>query len=73
MTTLTTVLAMVPMAIGLGTGEQIQRPLAITIMGGLTVATLLTLFLTPIIYEILHRWADRDYAASPAAAERTGQ
>ena len=61
MTTLTTVLAMVPMAIGLGTGEQIQRPLAITIIGGLSIATVLTLLLTPTIYEILHRKLDRDY------------
>jgi len=61
MTTMTTVLAMVPMAIGIGTGEQIQRPLAVTIIGGLTIATTLTLFLTPAVYEILHRRIDRDY------------
>ncbi|MCK4414501.1 MAG: efflux RND transporter permease subunit [Candidatus Eisenbacteria sp.] len=61
MTTLTTVLAMVPMAIGIGTGEQIQRPLAITIIGGLSIATLVTLFLTPMIYELAHRYLARDY------------
>ncbi len=61
MTTLTTVLAMIPMAVGIGTGEQIQRPLAVTILGGLTMATALTLFLTPVVYEILHRRLDRDY------------
>lgn len=55
MTSATTVLAMVPMAIGLGSGEQLQRPLAITIIGGLTLTTLLTLFYTPILYEIAHR------------------
>jgi HAE1 family hydrophobic/amphiphilic exporter-1 len=59
MTTLTTVLAMVPMGIGLGTGEQIQRPLAITIIGGLSLATLLTLYLTPCIYELAHGWQER--------------
>ena len=59
MTTVTTVLAMVPMALGLGTGEQMQRPLAITIIGGLSIATFLTLFLTPVVYESLHRWTDR--------------
>lgn len=75
MTTLTTVLAMVPMAIGIGTGEQIQRPLAVTIIGGLSIATALTLFLTPAVYEILHRRLDRDYrAAVPVAAGRgTGE
>ncbi len=61
MTTLTTVLGMVPMAMGLGTGEQIQRPLAITIIGGLSLATVLTLFLTPVVYELLHSRIDREY------------
>jgi hydrophobic/amphiphilic exporter-1 (mainly G- bacteria), HAE1 family len=61
MTTLTTVLAMVPMAIGIGTGEQIQRPLAITILGGLSIATTLTLFLTPVIYDLMHARLDKDY------------
>jgi hydrophobic/amphiphilic exporter-1 (mainly G- bacteria), HAE1 family len=55
MTSATTVLAMVPMAIGLGSGEQLQRPLAITIIGGLTLTTLLTLFLTPTLYRLAHR------------------
>ncbi len=55
MTSTTTVLAMVPMAIGLGSGEQLQRPLAITIIGGLTLTTLLTLFVTPVLYRLAHR------------------
>lgn len=59
MTTITTVLAMMPMAIGLGTGEQIQRPLALTIIGGLSLATLLTLYLTPCLYELAHGWRER--------------
>jgi HAE1 family hydrophobic/amphiphilic exporter-1 len=61
MTTVTTVLAMIPMGLGLGTGEQMQRPLAITIIGGLSIATLLTLFLTPVVYEMLHRATDKEY------------
>ncbi len=55
MTSATTVLAMLPMAIGLGSGEQLQRPLAITIIGGLTLTTLLTLFVTPTLYQQAHR------------------
>jgi HAE1 family hydrophobic/amphiphilic exporter-1 len=55
MTSATTVLAMVPMAIGLGTGEQLQRPLAVTIIGGLSLTTLLTLFATPALYQLAHR------------------
>jgi HAE1 family hydrophobic/amphiphilic exporter-1 len=55
MTSVTTILAMVPMAIGLGSGEQLQRPLALTIIGGLFLTTMLTLFYTPILYMIAHR------------------
>ncbi len=55
MNTWTTVLGLTPMGIGVGTGEQIQRPLSIVIMGGLTLATILTLYLTPVIYELAHR------------------
>ena len=46
---------MIPMAIGMGTGEQLQRPLALTIIGGLFLTTTLTLFYTPILYEVVHR------------------
>jgi HAE1 family hydrophobic/amphiphilic exporter-1 len=55
MTSATTVLALTPMAIGLGGGEQMQRPLAITIIGGLSLTTLLTLFVTPLLYRLAHR------------------
>jgi HAE1 family hydrophobic/amphiphilic exporter-1 len=55
MTSATTILAMVPMAIGIGSGEQLQRPLAITIIGGLALTTTLTLFFTPLLYQIAHR------------------
>jgi HAE1 family hydrophobic/amphiphilic exporter-1 len=55
MTSATTVLALTPMAIGLGGGEQMQRPLAITIIGGLSLTTLVTLFITPLIYRLAHR------------------
>ncbi len=55
MTSATTILAMAPMAIGLGSGEQLQRPLALTIMGGLFLTTALTLIYTPIAYQLAHR------------------
>jgi HAE1 family hydrophobic/amphiphilic exporter-1 len=55
MTSVTTILAMVPMAIGLGSGEQLQRPLAITIIGGLALTTIITLFFTPALYKQAHR------------------
>ncbi len=55
MTSVTTVLALTPMAIGIGSGEQLQRPLAVTIIGGLILTTAVTLFYTPILYEVAHR------------------
>ncbi len=50
MTTLTTILGMVPMAIGTGQGAESWRPMGISVIGGLTVSTLLTLVLVPVLY-----------------------
>lgn len=70
MTSVTTVLAMLPMAIGLGSGEQLQRPLAITIIGGLTLTTAMTLFYTPLFYMSAHRIrARRDHVVAEGAAD----
>jgi len=53
MTTATTVLALLPMALGLGAGDELRRPLAITVIGGLTAATLLTLIVIPCLYRAI--------------------
>ncbi|MFA6758854.1 MAG: efflux RND transporter permease subunit [Bacteroidales bacterium] len=50
MTTLTTILGMTPMAIGIGDGSEIWQPMGISIIGGLTLSTLLTLLVIPTIY-----------------------
>jgi HAE1 family hydrophobic/amphiphilic exporter-1 len=50
MTTLTTVLAMVPLAIGLGDGGEVQAPMARVVIGGLVTSTLITLVLIPVLY-----------------------
>ena len=50
MTTLTTILGMVPMAISTGEGAEMWRPLGIAVIGGLTVSTVLTLILVPVLY-----------------------
>lgn len=55
MTTLTTVLGLLPMAIGLGDGAEIRTPMAITVIFGLLFASLLTLFLIPVLYSLFDR------------------
>lgn len=53
MTTLTTILALLPQAIGRGEGSELSSPLAVVVMGGLIVSTFLTLYLIPIIYSFI--------------------
>ena len=55
MTTATTVLGLVPMALGFGEGAELRTPLAITVIGGLTVATMLTLVIIPVVYTLMDR------------------
>ena len=55
MTTVTTALGLLPMALGLGSGGDLQRPLAIVVIGGLAVATLLTLVVIPVIYMVIEQ------------------
>ncbi len=50
MTTLTTVLGLVPMSLGLGEGAEFRAPMAVTVIGGLTVSTFLTLVVIPVLY-----------------------
>jgi len=52
MTALTTILAMIPLAMGLGEGGEAGAPLATAVIGGLTTSTLLTLVLIPVVYSI---------------------
>ncbi|HKJ93931.1 MAG TPA: efflux RND transporter permease subunit, partial [Longimicrobiales bacterium] len=53
MTTITTVLGLLPMALGLGRGADLRAPLAIAVIGGLTAATLLTLIVVPVAYDLV--------------------
>ena len=50
MTTLTTILGMVPMAVSTGEGAEMWRPLGIAVIGGLSISTILTLILVPVLY-----------------------
>ena len=55
MTAMTTILAMSTMALGVGMGSELSHGLSIVTIGGLLYATLLTLFIVPILYDIFHR------------------
>ncbi len=56
MTALTTILALSAMAIGIGQGDEMMQPMAITAIGGLIYATFLTIFIIPIMYDLLTRY-----------------
>jgi multidrug efflux pump subunit AcrB len=60
MTTLATVLGLLPMALGLGEGSETNLPLARAVIGGLTASTFFTLFLVPAVYTALDRFARRE-------------
>jgi multidrug efflux pump subunit AcrB len=64
MTTVTTVLGLFPLALGLGEGSEFLQPLGIVVFSGLSLATVLTLFIIPCFYTLLHdpRWGKWVYA-----------
>ena len=69
MTTMAALLGAVPLAIGSGTGSELRRPLGITIIGGLIMSQLLTLYTTPVVYlyfDRLQRWWDARSAEKSA-------
>lgn len=55
MTTLTTLLGMLPLVTGSGEGSEIWRPLGISVIGGLTVSTLITLIIVPVLYQLFEK------------------
>ena len=59
MTTLTTIFGMMPLAIGLGEGAELMRPLAVAVVGGLLISTILTLFIVPSLYLIINAWGEK--------------
>jgi multidrug efflux pump len=79
MTTVAALLGGLPLALGTGSGNELRRPLGITIVGGLLLSQVLTLFTTPVIYLYMERLAARlgrgktpDHAAlaEPAAPSK---
>jgi HAE1 family hydrophobic/amphiphilic exporter-1 len=59
MTTVTTVLGLTPMALGIGRGADLRAPLAVAVIGGLLVATVLTLIVVPVVYSLVEHFRDR--------------
>lgn len=71
MTTVTTVLGLTPMALGIGRGADLRAPLAIAVIGGLSVATLLTLIVVPVVYSLVESLSTAVFAST--AGEPEGQ
>ena len=76
MTTMAAICGALPLAFGTGTGSELRRPLGITIVGGLLLSQLLTLYTTPVVYLAMDRmrlWASgrRSHAEQPQTASAT--
>jgi multidrug efflux pump len=76
MTTMAALLGAMPLALGAGVGSELRRPLGITIVGGLILSQMLTLFTTPVVYIYMDRlqsWLRRIFSHAPAPAPATAQ
>jgi HAE1 family hydrophobic/amphiphilic exporter-1 len=73
-TKLTTILGLLPMALGIGEGAEVRAPMAITVIGGVLLTTFLTLLVIPVVYDVLDRktYAPRPAVAGSEAAAATG-
>src|SRR6476660_10285170 len=70
MTTLCTLFGFLPLAIATGEGAEVRSPMAITVIGGLLMSTLLTLVVIPVVYDLLDRREDAYYRERGKRARR---
>ncbi|MDR0758874.1 MAG: efflux RND transporter permease subunit [Treponema sp.] len=73
MTTLTTILGLVPMAFFPGEGSEMVSPIGKTVLGGLSFGTLMTLFLMPTVYYIMNKHSDKRAAKAEARRQRIAE
>jgi len=76
MTTMAALLGAMPLALGAGVGSELRRPLGITIVGGLILSQMLTLFTTPVVYIYMDRlqsWLRRAFGHAPEPAPAAAQ
>ena len=73
MTTLCAVFGFLPLALAFGEGAEVRSPMAITVIGGLLVSTLLTLLVIPVVYDLLDRRPDGFYAERGRRARRDAE
>jgi HAE1 family hydrophobic/amphiphilic exporter-1 len=71
MTTLTTILGLIPLALGIGEGAEAQAPLATVVIGGLTTSTILTLLIIPVIYTLFDDISVKLHSKKAVTASRT--
>ena len=76
MTTMAAMFGALPLALGFGDGAELRRPLGISIVGGLLVSQLLTLYTTPVVYLYLDRfrlWCQRRWKRAGASRTPAGR
>jgi len=65
MTTLCTILGLLPLALGFGAGSELQKPLAIAVIGGLSLSTIFTLIFMPVVFRVLAKTGTKPVATQP--------
>lgn len=72
MTTMAALMGGIPIAIAFGAGSEARQPLGLTVVGGLLVSQLVTLYITPVFYIYLDRFQKRFYHPAESQPESTG-